>query len=184
MRYLLRLAVNAITLYLAFYMVDSIVPRRFSVGAVSVAVLLAILLGCLNSFIRPLHKARTRPQRAAMVAFGTLVMNAIVIQVFVWIGPLHAANFLWVLFVAAFVSVLAGVMNYLVGFSPPPLSRRERLQRNMEVTRNAEAGANKPRRKSSRIKLDKRIGRSLEKRRAKNAARKARPRRETSPEDV
>ena len=128
MKYLLRFVANSIALYLALYLVDSVAHHGFWIKSWWIAVILAVLLGALNSLIRPLH--RTRPQRALTVALATLVMNALVLQIFVWIhAPLSTTSIIWVLAVAAFVSVLGGVLNWLIGFKKkerPGVITRER----------------------------------------------------------
>jgi hypothetical protein len=44
-------------------------------------------------------------------------MNLLVLQIFVWAGAkLSATSVLWVLVAAAFLSVLGGVINWLIGF--------------------------------------------------------------------
>jgi lysylphosphatidylglycerol synthetase-like protein (DUF2156 family) len=108
---------------LVLYLVDSIAHGRFVVGAVAVGVILALFLSLTNSFIKPLHRVRTRTQRALIVVALTVLMNLVIIQVFAWIGPLHA-NFVWVLLTAAFVALIAGAINWQIGFNPPPKSRR------------------------------------------------------------
>ena len=84
MRFLLRWIANGLAIYLALYLVDSVAGGRFRVSAVWLVVILAVLLGLLNSLFRPLRRVRSRP----LVA----------------------------LFAAAFISVLAGAISWLVGF--------------------------------------------------------------------
>lgn len=124
MKYFLRFVANSIALFLVLYLVDSISHGRFVVGAVAVGVILALFLSLTNSFIKPLHRVRTRTQRALIVVALTILMNLVIIQIFAWIGPLHATNFSWVLLTAAFVTLIAGAINWQTGFNPPPKSRR------------------------------------------------------------
>lgn len=117
MRTLLRWTANAVAFYLALYLVDSVAQGRFHVGEVWVAVVLAVLLGLINSLIRPLHRVRSRPFLAITEAILTLLINTFVLQVFLWTpAPLSAAHLGWVLLVAAFLSVLGGTLNWLIGF--------------------------------------------------------------------
>lgn len=124
MKYFLRFIANSIALFLALYLVDSVSHGRFAVGALGVAIILALFLSLTNSFIRPLPRIRTRTQRALIIVALTVLMNLVIIQVFAWIGPLHAANVSWVLLNAAFVTLIAGAINWQIGFNPPPKSRR------------------------------------------------------------
>lgn len=124
MRYLLRFVGNTIAIYLGLYLTDSVAKGRFVVGAVWAAILFAVLAGFMNSFIRPLPRIRKKPARAGTIAALTLAANILLLQIFVWITPLRAANLAWVLLVAAFVVVLTGVINWLVGFEAPAKERR------------------------------------------------------------
>ena len=116
MKYLQRLVANAVAVYLALYLIDSVAGGRFRVGALWAAVLLALALGLMNSPIRPLHRVRTRTARSLIITLVTLIANALVVQVFAWVTPLEVANLSWVVFVAAALSVLTGVINWLIGF--------------------------------------------------------------------
>jgi uncharacterized membrane protein YvlD (DUF360 family) len=123
MRFSIRFISNAMASYLALYLVDSLARGRFVIGGVWIAVLLALLLAVLNSFIKPLHRLRTRTARSLVIAALTLAMNMLVLQVFAWTTPLHSAGPQWVLLVAVFISVLDGGINHLVGFESPKKTR-------------------------------------------------------------
>ena len=86
MKFLLRWIANSVAFYLALYLLDSLVAPRFWVQAVWVAVIVAVFLALVNSLIRPLHRLRTRPYRALVMALFTLIVNALVLQIFVWAG--------------------------------------------------------------------------------------------------
>ncbi|MFH1834308.1 MAG: hypothetical protein ABH877_04720, partial [bacterium] len=99
----------------------------------------ALLLGLANSFVRPLRRARSRPLNALSVVALTVLVNALVLQVFVWARtPLAARNFGWILIAAAFVSLIAGVINWLVGF------------KSKEKARPLARGTNEPRHRGRR----------------------------------
>jgi putative membrane protein len=117
LKFLQRFIVNTVAVFLAVYLVDSVAGGRFLLGAVWVAVLLALVTGLVNSFIRPLHRVRTKTARSLIVALLTLVANALIIQVFAWATPLLAVNLSWVVGVAAFLEVLTGALNWLIGFT-------------------------------------------------------------------
>lgn len=130
MRTMLRWTANAVAFYLALYLVDSVAQGRFRVGAVWVAVVLAAILSLLNSLIRPLRRVRSKPFLAVAEAILTVLFNAFLLQIFVWTpAPLAAAHFGWVLLMAAFLSVLGGTLNWLIGFKKkhePRIITRER----------------------------------------------------------
>jgi putative membrane protein len=120
MRFLVRWLANALAFYLAMYLVDSLVSPRFLIEAFWVAVLLALFLGVLNSVVRPLHRVRAKPGEAWGTAVATVIINALVIQVFMWVGaPLSATGFQWVLVTALVLALLAALINWLIGFKPP-----------------------------------------------------------------
>lgn len=136
MRFLLRWISNALAFYLALYLVDSLLAPRFFVGAVWVAILLGLFLGVLNSLVRPLHRLRAKPGQAWGVAVTTVLINAFVIQLFMWVGtPLSATGFQWVLATALFLALLAGVINWLIGFKPP--KKPNVITRDLRVSREA-----------------------------------------------
>ena len=117
MKFIFRWIANSIAFYLALYLLDSLIAPRFWVQAVWVAVVLAVFLALVNSLIRPLHRLKTRPYRALVAALFVLIVNALVLQIFVWVGAsLSSTNPGWVLAAAAFLGVLGGVINWLIGF--------------------------------------------------------------------
>jgi uncharacterized membrane protein YvlD (DUF360 family) len=119
-RFVLRWAANSLTFYLAMYLVDTLLAPRFFIEAVWIAVLLAILLALLISLIKPLHRREDRPARAWGVAVATVIGNALIIQLFIWMrAPLSTTGFHWVLVTAIFLALLGGVINWLIGFKPP-----------------------------------------------------------------
>jgi uncharacterized membrane protein YvlD (DUF360 family) len=130
MRFFFRWTANAISFYLALYLVDSLIAPRFWIQAVWVAVILAVFLGLLNSLVRPLHRFKKNPWYALAVVVMTVLFNTLVMQILIWAGaPLSATHVVWVLMTAAFLSLLAGVLNWLIGFKPketPGAIARER----------------------------------------------------------
>jgi putative membrane protein len=136
MRFLLRWISNSLAFYLALYLVDSLLAPRFFVGAVWVAIVLGVLLGVLNSLVRPLHRLRSRPGQAWGAAVATLFVNTLVIQLFMWLGaPLSNTGFQWVLATALLLTLLGGVINWLIGFKPPKAP--DVITRDLRVSREA-----------------------------------------------
>jgi putative membrane protein len=130
MKFWLRWLANGVAIFLGLYLVDSLLHGRFRLEATWAAVVAAIFLGFVNSFVRPLHRARSKPLRASLVVVLTVVVNAILLQIFVWVGAdVSSQGFLWVLLAAAFVTLLTGLINWLVGFNrterPRPVIRQK-----------------------------------------------------------
>jgi uncharacterized membrane protein YvlD (DUF360 family) len=118
LKYLLRFFSNCLAFFLGLYLIDSLIAPRFWIRSWWVGVILAVLLASLNSPIRPLYRVRSRPGRAITLTVATLAMNILVLQVFIWIrAPLSARSVAWLAVAAAFVSLLGGVINWLVGFN-------------------------------------------------------------------
>jgi uncharacterized membrane protein YvlD (DUF360 family) len=118
-RFWLRWLANGIAIFLALYLVDSLLHERFRLEATWAAVVAAVLLGFVNSLIRPLHRARSKPLRAALVVIVTILVNALILQTFVWLGAdVSTRSFLWILVAAAFVTLLAALINWQIGFNP------------------------------------------------------------------
>ena len=130
MKFWLRWLADGIAIFLALYLMDSLLHERFHLEATWAGVLAAVILGFLNSFVRPLHRVKSKPQRAALVAALSLLVNALILQLFVWVGAdVTTRGFLWVLFTAALVTVVSGLINWQVGFGhkeKPRPSVRER----------------------------------------------------------
>jgi len=118
MKFWLRWTADSVAFFLSLYLVDSVLSGRFRIHEVWVAIVLALALGLLNSLIRPLRRWKTRPLWATATAVSTVLLNALVLQIVLWAGgPLSANSFVWVLAVALLLSVLAGAINSLIGFS-------------------------------------------------------------------
>jgi putative membrane protein len=141
---LLRWVSNALAFYLALYLVDSVVNGRFKIGAVWVAVILAVVLGLLNSLIRPLYRVKAKPGLAISEAVLTVLLNALVLQIMIWAtAPLSVTNVVWIFIVAAFLALLGGVINWLIGFKkkekPGATTQERRAARDQDATREQKA---------------------------------------------
>ena len=142
MKFMLRWIANSIAFYLALYLVDSLIAPRFWLQAVWLGVILAVFLGLLNSLVRPLRRIGSRTFTALTVVVLTVLVNALILQIFIWIkAPLSATSIAWVMVTAAFLSLLAGVLNWLVGFK-----KKEKPGARVRERRAAKKGDRKARR--------------------------------------
>jgi uncharacterized membrane protein YvlD (DUF360 family) len=117
LKFMLRWIANGLAFYLALYLVDSLVGPRFWIEKGWIAIVLAILLGCINSLIRPLPRFRTKRNRALTVALLTFIGNALVLLILIVAGaPLSVTNPVWIIVVAVFLTLLAMLLNWLIGF--------------------------------------------------------------------
>ncbi len=143
MRFWLRWAANSVAVFLALYLVDSLLHERFRFTATWAAVIAAIVLAFVDSFVKPLHRARSKPGRAALAAALNVLVDALILQLFVWVGAgLTTLGFLWVLLAAAFATLVAGLINSQVGFTAsgkrrPGSGGRERAGSGREGRRQA-----------------------------------------------
>ncbi|MCX8033055.1 MAG: phage holin family protein [Thermoleophilia bacterium] len=128
MKFVLRWLTNGIAFYLAVYLVDSVAKGRFRIEAVWVAIVLAAVLALPNSFVRPFRATRRHLLSATLEVLTPIALNTLLLYVFIWAqAPLEATNPLWVILVAAFLTLLAGVLNWLIGFrkkQPPRIVTR------------------------------------------------------------
>jgi uncharacterized membrane protein YvlD (DUF360 family) len=117
-RFWLRWLANGIAVFLGLYLVDSLLNGRFKLEATWAAVLAAVLLGFVDSFVRPLHRARSRPYRAAVIVALTALANVLILQIFVWVGAdVSTEGLQWVVLTAAFLTLITGLINWQVGFN-------------------------------------------------------------------
>jgi len=120
-RFLYRWIANGLAFYFTLYLVDSLVAPRFFIQGGWIAIVLAILLGGANSLIRPFPELRTRRVRALTVMLLTVVGNTLFMELVILFGaPLWATNPGWVFLTAIFLTLVAALLNWLIGFKPPP----------------------------------------------------------------
>lgn len=143
MKFWLRCAADALAIFLALYLVDTLSEGGFKMREVWVAVLLAMLLGLFNGSMRPFRWVRRKPFLAVSETVLVVLINVLVLQVFLWFrAPLSVRGFGWVLVAAAFVSLLAGVINWLIGYKSREKARTPRRESKDDRPRRRVAGQN------------------------------------------
>ncbi|MCP4306384.1 MAG: phage holin family protein [bacterium] len=111
MRLLLKLAVNATALWTASYLVSGIDLE----GSVWTILLVALVFGLINTFIRPILKALSLPLRMATFGLFTFVINAGMLAITAWItDALSIENFWAALLGAIVISVVSAVLGWFV----------------------------------------------------------------------
>lgn len=117
MRFLARWLANGLAVYLGLYLLDSVLAERFHLRMAYPALLAAVFLGLGNSFIKPLYRAKSRPLQAGVISGLTVLVNLLFLHLFVWAGDgITTTHFGWVLAAAAFLTVITGLLNWLIGF--------------------------------------------------------------------
>lgn len=109
--FLIRVAVNAVALWVAAKLIDGIALTN-DIGSV---LFVALVFGLVNAFIKPLAKLISLPIR--MVTFGlfTLVINALLLMLTAWIADgLEVDGFLAALLGAIIISIASWALSILV----------------------------------------------------------------------
>ncbi|NLT35017.1 MAG: phage holin family protein [Gaiellales bacterium] len=112
MRLLVRWAVNT----LAILAVTKILPA-FQLDSIWIAVLAALLLGILNTFLRPILVLVTLPINILTLGLFTLVLNGLILQILDWILGDHMQidGFWWAVLAALLISVITWLVNIIIG---------------------------------------------------------------------
>lgn len=109
--FLIRVAVNAVALWVAAALLDDITLTDSFASVLFVA----LVFGLINALIKPLAKLISLPIR--MVTFGlfTLVINALLLLLTAWIADgLEVDGFFAALFGAIIVSIVSWALSILV----------------------------------------------------------------------
>ena len=120
---LMRLLVNMFALLLTALLVPNI---YFSDRRVFVWVLVALGLGLLNAFIKPLIQLVTLQFFFATGGLVVVLINGIMLLVLSWIFPerIQVNGFLWALIGGAVFGLSAAFLESLLGLSPPIVSEK------------------------------------------------------------
>ncbi len=113
LRFLILWGVNTLSLWVADELFGGIAFASLQSLFIS-----GLLLGIVNSFIRPLLVLLTLPLSVVTLGFFVLVINALMLLFVAWLVPGFVVSGFWSgFFVALFVSVLSFVVNSLIGAS-------------------------------------------------------------------
>lgn len=118
MRLLIRLAVNALALWVAFEIVPGLNYAAESTASIFV---IAIIFGVANALVRPLLVLLTCPLIVLTLGLFVLIVNTIMLSLTIWLaGPEVfdlglTSNGFWSTFLGAIViSIVSGVINLLL----------------------------------------------------------------------
>ena len=102
---------NTLSLWVADELFDGIAFRTLESLFIS-----GLLLGIVNTFIKPLLILLTLPLSVVTLGFFVLVINALMLLLVAWLVPGLVVSGFWSgFFVALFVSVLSFVVNSIIG---------------------------------------------------------------------
>ena len=102
--FLIRWAVNVVAIWVVFQFVPGVTFVAPSLDAILVN---GLILGLVNSIVRPLLKLVTFPLIIATLGLGTLIVNTCMFVLAGWLGSYLGYGFSVDGFVAAFVGALA-----------------------------------------------------------------------------
>lgn len=116
LRLLLRLAVNAIALWVAVELVPGLTYTSESYVSLLV---IALIFGLVNALVRPILVLLTCPLIVLTLGLFILIVNGVLLSITVWLSGvfdlgLSSDSFISTLLGALIISVVSGVINLLI----------------------------------------------------------------------
>lgn len=116
LRLLLRLAVNAIALWVAVELVPGLTYTSESYVSLLV---IALIFGLVNALVRPILVLLTCPLIVLTLGLFILIVNGVLLSITVWLSGvfdlgLSSDSFVSTLLGALIISVVSGVINLLI----------------------------------------------------------------------
>ena len=119
LRFLLFWGVNTLSLWVADDLFDGIAFQ--TVQSLFIA---GLVLGIVNTFIKPVILILTLPLSVVTLGVFVLVVNALMLLLVAWLVPGFIVSGFWAgFFVALFVSVFSFIINSLIGNSKVTIRR-------------------------------------------------------------
>lgn len=107
MRLLSYLLINSIAILIASYILPGV-----KVDSVSTVIIVAIVLGVINTFIKPLVLLLTLPITLVTLGLFTFIINALlVVLTDMLIAGFSVTNFLWALLFSLVVSLVSSFLS-------------------------------------------------------------------------
>jgi hypothetical protein len=161
LRFLYRWATNILAFFIGIYFVDTLIAQFALVKKLWLAIVLAIILGAINSTIRPFPKFKANRGRAFGFFGLTALGNYLFLQIIALLGAPLSGSAIRLMFLAVFLTLLGGAINHLVGFKPkdqPKVVTREHGLSDATRERLAEVEAKRRerRKRQQRLKRERR----------------------------
>jgi putative membrane protein len=119
-RLLIRCAINTLAVVAAVYLLSDPVEWKSALVA-------GLLLGILNTFVRPIFRLLTLPINVATLGLFVLITNGLIIKILDWLmAGLTIDGFLWTIVAAVIISVITTAVNILVGDDDKHPAKRSR----------------------------------------------------------
>ncbi len=107
MSILLYVLASSIAVYFTAWLLPGI-----SVENYGTAIIVAIVLGLLNAFVKPLLQILSLPITILTLGLFLLVINTLIILIAGWlVGDFYVANFWWALLFSIIVSFITGLLE-------------------------------------------------------------------------
>jgi putative membrane protein len=120
-RFLAFWGVNTLSLWVADDLFDGI-----SFTATQSLFVAGLMLGIVNTFLKPLLVILTLPLSILTLGFFVLVINALMLLLVAWLVPGFVVAGFWSGFaVAIFVSIFSFILNSLIGFNKVRIRRMD-----------------------------------------------------------
>ena len=111
MKLLLKLVISSLAVYVTAYLLDGVQIPNFIQ-----AIIVALVLGLLNTFIKPLLVILTIPATVLTLGLFLLVINAcIILLADYFLEEFSVTNFWWALLFSIVLSVITSILNSLTG---------------------------------------------------------------------
>ena len=112
MKWVLSWVANTVAILLAAYLLPQV-----EVSSVLWAVIAALVLGVLNTVVRPIFKVLTLPLTCLTLGLFILVVNGIMVQLLDWLmgTRFEVSSFIWAIITALLISLITTVVNVIVG---------------------------------------------------------------------
>ena len=110
MRILLGWAINALCLMALPYLLPAVTMKSFTT-----ALIVALVIGLLNTFIRPVLFVLTLPISVITLGLFTLVLNGLMFWLASrWVDGFHVASFAWSIVAALVYSLISWAISSLL----------------------------------------------------------------------
>ncbi|MEA3337172.1 MAG: phage holin family protein [Chloroflexota bacterium] len=117
-RLFFRLAINAIALWVAAYLISGLSLE----GGVARLLLAAAVFGLVNALIRPIVKLLTLPINFITLGLFTFVVNALMLMLTAWLipdGVTIAGNFFESFLIAVAASIVISIVSTILSWILP-----------------------------------------------------------------
>lgn len=109
MKWLIRLFVNGLAVFISAYILPGI-----SVDTFVTALVVSVVLGIANTLLRPILIFLTLPITLLTLGLFTLVINALLVLLVAQLVPgFYVANFIWALLFSMVLSLVSWFLNSL-----------------------------------------------------------------------